>query len=105
MAVPPQRMSDPTASFEPLPSPPLPPAPRATPRPAKPLGKTDLAALGLAIVGALNWGLVGLFDRNLVSGIFGKRSAMSRTVYAAVGAAGAYAVYSTAKARRAARTA
>jgi len=32
----------------------------------------DLIALILVIVGGLNWGLVGLFDFNLVDTIFGK---------------------------------
>jgi uncharacterized membrane protein YuzA (DUF378 family) len=84
---------------------PLPPAPLATPPVPEPLNKTDMTALGLAIVGALNWGLVGLFNRNLVSGLFGKNTLLSRTVYATVGAAGAYAIFSAAKARRVAQAA
>lgn len=61
------------------------------------LGATDAAAAGLAIVGALNWGLVGLFGKNLVEGVFGRGRA-SRVVYAAVGLAGAYAAWSAFKA-------
>lgn len=48
-----------------------------------------VSALPLAIVGALNWGLVGLFNFNLVSAIFGEGSALSRIIYALVGIAGA----------------
>lgn len=61
------------------------------------LGATDVAATGLAIVGALNWGLVGLFRKNLVEGVFGRGRA-SRIVYSAVGVAGAYAIWSALKA-------
>lgn len=47
----------------------------------------------IAIVGALNWGLIGLFNWNLVDAIFGggtaeTTSAASRVVYALVGLAG-----------------
>lgn len=42
--------------------------------------------LVLLIVGGLNWGLVGLFDFNLVSALFGEMSPLSRIVYALVGA-------------------
>ena len=43
--------------------------------------------LWLAIVGGLNWGLVGLFDFNLVAFIFGQMSMLSRIVYIVVGLA------------------
>jgi uncharacterized membrane protein YuzA (DUF378 family) len=47
--------------------------------------------LGLATVGAVNWGLVGLFKFDLVATLFGgQRSPLSRVVYALVGASGAY---------------
>lgn len=41
-----------------------------------------------AIIGALNWGLVGLFGYNLVDHIFGVGSALSRLIYILVGASG-----------------
>ena len=44
-------------------------------------------ALLLLIVGGLNWGLVGLFDFDLVAAIFGEMSLLSRIVYTLVGAA------------------
>lgn len=52
----------------------------------------DLAALSLVTVGALNWGLVGVAGFNLVARLLGDRSAASRVVYSAVGAAGLYLV-------------
>ena len=45
-------------------------------------------ALILVIIGALNWGLVGLFRFNLVAAMFGEMSSLSRIVYVVVGAAG-----------------
>lgn len=41
--------------------------------------------LVLLIVGGLNWGLVGLFNFDLVAAIFGEISLLSRLVYSLVG--------------------
>jgi len=41
--------------------------------------------LVLLIVGGLNWGLVGLFDFDLVAALFGEMSPLSRIVYSLVG--------------------
>jgi uncharacterized membrane protein YuzA (DUF378 family) len=53
-----------------------------------------IAALALAILGALNWLLVGLFRFNLVSAIFGDMSTLSRIIYVLVGFAGLYLIAS-----------
>ncbi len=46
-------------------------------------------ALVLVIVGALNWGLVGLFEFDLVAFIFGSStSVLSRILYSLIGLAG-----------------
>jgi uncharacterized membrane protein YuzA (DUF378 family) len=46
-------------------------------------------ALVLVIIGALNWGLVGLFQFDLVAALFGGQAAMiSRLVYTLVGISG-----------------
>ena len=45
-------------------------------------------ALVFAIIGAIVWGLIGLFDFNLVEVIFGDDSALSRVVYTIVGICG-----------------
>lgn len=50
----------------------------------------DYVALTLAIVGAIVWGLIGLFQYNLVSVLFGENSWFSRIVYDLVGIAGIY---------------
>lgn len=52
----------------------------------------NTTALALIIVGALNWGLVGLFRFDLVAAIFGADTLLSRLVYVVVGVAGAYAL-------------
>ena len=50
-------------------------------------------SLVLVIVGALNWLLVGLFQYDLVAGIFGGQTALvSRIVYALVGVAGLWCI-------------
>ncbi len=46
----------------------------------------NLITLILLIVGGLNWGLVGLFDFDLVATLFGAGSLLSRIVYVLVGA-------------------
>jgi uncharacterized membrane protein YuzA (DUF378 family) len=46
-------------------------------------------ALVLVIVGAVNWGLVGLFQFDLVAALFGGQAGpVSRVVYSLVGVAG-----------------
>lgn len=42
----------------------------------------------LVIIGALNWGLVGALQLNLVDQIFGFGSGLSRVIYVLVGLAG-----------------
>ena len=44
----------------------------------------------LVIVGGLNWGLVGLFNFDLVAAIFGDMSSLSIIVYTLVGLAAIY---------------
>ena len=45
-------------------------------------------ALIFTIIGAINWGLIGLFDVNLVDLLFGEGSILSRIVYIIVGLTG-----------------
>ena len=46
----------------------------------------------LLIVGGLNWGLVGLFDVDLVAALFGEMSLLSRIVYVLVGISAAWQI-------------
>lgn len=50
----------------------------------------DGTVLTIAIIGVINWGLVGLFRFNLVSFLFGDMSWLSRIVYVIVGICGLY---------------
>ena len=45
-------------------------------------------ALVLVIIGAINWGLIGLFDFNLVETLFGADNMLSKIIYVLVGIAG-----------------
>lgn len=53
----------------------------------------NIVTLALVIVGALNWGLVGLFQFDLVAALFGGQDAvLARIVYTLVGLAGLYQI-------------
>ena len=52
----------------------------------------DKIALVLFIIGAINWGLVGIFNFNLVDAIFGTMSVISRIIYALVGISGLWGI-------------
>jgi uncharacterized membrane protein YuzA (DUF378 family) len=49
-----------------------------------------VTALVVLIIGGLNWGLVGLFNFNLVAAIFGDGTFLARMIYILVGIAAAY---------------
>ena len=59
----------------------------------------DRLALLLVIIGAINWGLIGFFQFDLVAALFGNMSAISRIIYSLVGIAGLYAISFFAKSR------
>lgn len=50
----------------------------------------DCTALTISIIGAINWGLIGLFRFDLVAFLFGNMSWLSRIVYVLVGICGLY---------------
>lgn len=50
----------------------------------------DLVVWILLMIGGLNWGLIGFFEFNLVSAIFGEMTVATRIVYALVGIAALY---------------
>lgn len=54
------------------------------------LKSIDVVAYGLLLIGALNWGLVGLFGLDLVGILFGEMTIVSRIVYSLVGLAAIY---------------
>lgn len=65
------------------------------------MGAVDWIAMVLLIVGGLNWGLVGLFNFDLVATLFGEMSALARVVYVLVGLSALYAIYTSSKMSRA----
>ena len=50
----------------------------------------DYTTLTIIIIGAINWGLIGLFRLDLVSLLFGNMTWLSRVVYTLVGISGMY---------------
>ncbi len=52
----------------------------------------DTIALVLIIIGAINWGLVGIFNFNLVEAIFGGISVITRIIYILVGISGLWGI-------------
>lgn len=53
----------------------------------------NIIALLLVIIGAINWGLIGFFQFDLVAAIFGGQAAVvSRIIYALVGLAGLWSI-------------
>lgn len=47
--------------------------------------------LSLLIIGAINWGCVGIFGIDLVSTVFGATSMITRIIFSLVGIAGVWA--------------
>ncbi|MBX9137533.1 MULTISPECIES: DUF378 domain-containing protein [unclassified Clostridium] len=52
----------------------------------------DTIVLILIIIGAVNWGLLGFFEFDLVASIFGDMSTFARIVYGIIGIAGLYSI-------------
>ena len=53
----------------------------------------DYIALTLVVIGAINWGSIGIFGFDLVGAIFGGQGAMlSRIIFTLVGLAGLWAL-------------
>lgn len=45
----------------------------------------EYASYILVLIGAINWGLVGIFEYDLVASLFGDMSLLSRLIYTIVG--------------------
>ena len=53
----------------------------------------DYVALALVVIGAINWGLIGFFQFDLVAVLFGGMASwISRVIYAVIGLAGLYSL-------------
>lgn len=51
----------------------------------------DFLALILVVIGGLNWGLVGIFNFDLVKAIFGDLTILARIMYILIGVSAVYA--------------
>jgi hypothetical protein len=60
----------------------------------------DWIAMSLLIIGGLNWGLVGLFEFDLVATLFGEGSGLARVIYTLVGLSALYSLYTASKMSR-----
>jgi uncharacterized protein len=60
----------------------------------------DWIALLLVVIGGVNWGLVGLFQFDLVATLFGAATMVSRIVYTLVGLAAVYVLVISAQLTR-----
>ena len=52
----------------------------------------DKIALALVIIGALNWGLIGVFSFDLVAWLFGAMSVVTRVIYTLVALGGIWSM-------------
>jgi uncharacterized membrane protein YuzA (DUF378 family) len=59
----------------------------------KNLNAFDWAMLVLLVIGGANWGMISLFNIDLVSTLFGEMTSLSRVVYGLVGVSALYTVY------------
>ncbi len=53
----------------------------------------DWLACVLVIIGAINWGLFGAFDFDIVDQLFGMTSALARLIYILIGLSGIYLIF------------
>lgn len=54
------------------------------------LNLLDWVAILLVVIGGVNWGLIGLFEFDLVAEIFGAMSGVARVIYVLVGLSAVY---------------
>ena len=59
----------------------------------KHLNVFDWVALILLVIGGINWGMIGIFNADLVSGLFGVTTILTRTIFVMVGLAAIHTVY------------
>lgn len=52
----------------------------------------DYSLLTIAVIGAINWGLIGFFNFDLVAFLFGRMTLLTRIVYGIVGISGLYMI-------------
>lgn len=63
----------------------------------KSLGTVGWIALILLLIGGLNTGYMGVFDYNVLAGIFGKVPALLRTIYVLIGLGALWVIFAAFK--------
>lgn len=63
----------------------------------KKMGAIDWIAFILVAIGALSWGLIGLFEWDIVAAIFGDMTTVARVVYTIIGIAALYRIVTIGK--------
>lgn len=53
----------------------------------------DIIVAILLVIGGINWGLVGFFEYNLLTTIFGEATVITRLIYALVGLGALYEIF------------
>lgn len=53
----------------------------------------DWVVFVLVIIGGINWGLIGIFNFDIVGSIFGTMTTLTRIIYGIVGVSSLYAIY------------
>ncbi len=53
----------------------------------------DIIVTVLLVIGAINWGLVGVFGFNIVTALFGEATALTRVFYTVVGLCGIFEAF------------
>ena len=57
----------------------------------------DWIAMTLLIIGGINWGLIGLFNIDIVATFFGEMTMLTKLVYSLVGLSALYCIYTASK--------
>jgi hypothetical protein len=69
----------------------------------KRLGFIDGLAIIIVIIGALNWGFIGLFNYDVIATVLGEMNILTRVAYMIIGLAGLWTIFAFMKKRRAAQ--
>ena len=66
----------------------------------KKMNFVDGLAMIIVVLGALNWGFVGLFNYDVIAAIFGEMNILTRVAYMVVGLAGLWTIFAYLRRRK-----
>jgi hypothetical protein len=55
----------------------------------------DWVALAVLVIGGINWGLIGAFNIDIVSSLFGEMTILTRVIFSLVGLSALYIAFTT----------